>query len=143
MAKQKYKFLPHTADAKFQAFGKTLEEAFENSAYALTDIVTDHRKVKSKVKRVIEIESEDRKALLYDFLEKLIVLIDTDGFLISKVEEVKIKQVDRGFEMRAKLSGDDVIENYSIKTAIKAATYQEMEIEEENGAVMIQAVLDI
>jgi len=142
MAKQKYKFLPHTADAKFRAFGKSLEEAFENSAYALTDIVTDHRKVKAKVKKVIEIESEDRKALLYDFLEKLIVLIDTDGFLISKVEEVKIKQVDRGFELRAKLSGDNVIENYEIKTAIKAATYQEMEIEE-NEEVMIQAVVDI
>ncbi len=138
-----YEFLKHTADAKFRAYGKNLEEAFGNAAYALTDIVTDHKKVRSKAKRMFEIESEDQKALLYDFLEKLIVLIDTDGFVLSKVEEIKIKQVDGGFELKARLSGDDVIENYQIKTAIKAATYQEMEIEKSEDSVVLQAVVDI
>jgi len=51
-----YKFLPHTADAKFQAFGKTLEEAFKNAAYAMTDIITNHKKVKAKVKETIKIK---------------------------------------------------------------------------------------
>ena len=142
MAK-KYKFMPHTADAKFRAYGKNMEEAFENAAYALTDVMTDHRKVKAKVKKEISIESEDRKALLYDFLEKLIVLVDTDSFVLSKVEMLKIKQVEGGFELKAKFSGDNVIENYEIKTSIKAATYQEMEISEEKGKVMLQAVVDI
>ena len=32
---QKYKFLEHTADIKFQAFGKSLEEVFSNCAYAM------------------------------------------------------------------------------------------------------------
>jgi SHS2 domain-containing protein len=31
----KFKFLEHTADIKFQAFGKTKEEAFKNSAFAM------------------------------------------------------------------------------------------------------------
>ena len=31
---ERYKFLAHTADAKFQAFGETLEEAFGNAALA-------------------------------------------------------------------------------------------------------------
>jgi len=140
---KKYEFLKHTADAKFRAYGRTLEEAFENAAYAATDVITDHKKVKSRVKKRIEIESEDQKALLYDFLEKIIVLVDTDNFLISKVDEVKIKQVDEGFELSAKFSGDDVIESYDIKTTIKAATYQEMEIEKTPEIVVVQAVLDI
>jgi len=138
-----YKFLPHTADAKFRAYGKTLEKAFENAAYAMTDVITDHKKVKAKVKRVFEIESEDQKALLYDFLEKLVALVDTDSFLLSKVEEIKIKQVDRGFELKAKVSGDNVIESYDIKTTIKAVTYQEMEIEHEKEGFMLQVVVDI
>ncbi len=29
---QKINFLEHTADVKFEAYGKTLEEAFENAA---------------------------------------------------------------------------------------------------------------
>lgn len=138
-----YEFLKHTADAKFRAYGKTLEEAFANAAYATIDVVTDHKKVKSRVKKQFEIESEDRQALLYDFLEKIVVLIDTDNFLISKVDEVKIKQVNEGFELIAKFSGDNVIENYEIKTTIKAATYQEMEIEKIGDQMIVQAVLDI
>ena len=39
----KFKFLAHTADRKFQAFGKTLEEVFENSALALFNIVYDEK----------------------------------------------------------------------------------------------------
>lgn len=142
MAK-KYEFLKHTADAKFRAYGKTLEEAFENAAYALTDIVTDHKRVKARMKKAIEIESEDKEALLYDFLEKLIALLDTDSFLLSKVDELRITQVDEGFELKAKVSGDNVIENYAIKTTIKAATYQEMEIMKEKEGYALQAVVDI
>ena len=144
MAKQKpYEFLKHTADAKFRAYGKTLEEAFVNAAYAATDVITDHKKVKAKVKKQFEIESEDQQALLYDFLEKVIVLVDTDSFLISKVDEIKIKQVDEGFELKAKFSGDNVIENYDIKTTIKAVTYQEMEIVKTPEQIMVQVVVDI
>ncbi|MBU2522685.1 MAG: archease [Nanoarchaeota archaeon] len=143
MAKKQYEFLKHTADAKFRAYGKTLEEAFVNAAYATTDIITDHKKVKAKVKKQFEIESEDQKALLYDFLERIIVLVDTDSFIISKVEDVKIKQVDGGYELTAKFSGDNVIENYDIKTTIKASTYQEMEIEKIGDQIMLQVVVDI
>ncbi|MGB2763781.1 MAG: archease, partial [Candidatus Aminicenantaceae bacterium] len=31
---ERYRFLEHTSDAKFQAFGNTLEEAFCNAALA-------------------------------------------------------------------------------------------------------------
>ena len=44
----KFKFLEHTADAKFQAFGKNLEETFANAALALTKLMTDS-KVKTKI----------------------------------------------------------------------------------------------
>ena len=32
MSAQKFRYLSHTADAKFQAFGASLEEAFSNAA---------------------------------------------------------------------------------------------------------------
>ncbi len=35
---EKFKFLEHTADIKFQVFGKTLEEVFENTALAISKI---------------------------------------------------------------------------------------------------------
>ena len=45
-----YEFLPHTADTRIRATDKTLAEAFTNAAYATTDTITDHTKIKSTVK---------------------------------------------------------------------------------------------
>ena len=52
---KKFKFLEHTADMKFQSFGKTLEEAFENSAYALAETITKGIKIKSIMKKTIKV----------------------------------------------------------------------------------------
>ena len=37
----KFKYLSHTSEAKFQAFGKSIEEAFSNVALALFNMLTD------------------------------------------------------------------------------------------------------
>ena len=42
----KYKFLKHTADIKFQAFGKNIEDVFENSALALKESICE-KKIKN------------------------------------------------------------------------------------------------
>ena len=66
-----YKFLPHTADVKFQAFGKTLAEAFKNAAYALTDVITDHKKIKPKLKKTIKVKSQEIVKLDFDFADEI------------------------------------------------------------------------
>ena len=45
---EKFKFKPHTADVKFLAYGKDLEEAFTNAALATTAVMTEDP-VKSKI----------------------------------------------------------------------------------------------
>jgi len=138
-----YIYLPHTADAKFQAFGKNLEEAFKNAAYAMTDIITDHLILQSYVKRKIKVISESQEALLYDFLEKLLYLLDTDGFLLNNIKELKILEKKKKLILTASLAGDNHPAKYQTKTTIKAATYQEMFIKHEKGKVTVQVVVDI
>ena len=36
----KYEFIDHTADIKFRSYGNTLDESFENAAYALKEIIS-------------------------------------------------------------------------------------------------------
>ena len=43
-----YEFLPHTADVKFLAYGKTLEEAFQNAALATFQVMST-----KKIKKVL------------------------------------------------------------------------------------------
>lgn len=87
----RYKFLEHTADIKFQAFGNSLEQAFENSALALQEVITQKIKIKSVIKKKIEVKGRDKEALLYNFLEEFLFLLDSEGFVLSKIRDIKIK----------------------------------------------------
>lgn len=134
----KYKFLEHKADAKFQAFGKTLEETFVNAALAMTSVMTDYEKIKPKVTYKIKAEGADKKALLYNFLEQLLILLDTESFLLHKIKSIKINKN----KLEAELIGDKFSnDNYVIKINIKAVTYNNMIIKEK--PFMVQVVVDI
>ncbi len=83
------KFLPHTADIKFQASGATIEKAFEESAKALKQTITK-LKIQDKQERKISIKGKDSEALLYNFLEEFLFLLDAEDFIISRIKEIKI-----------------------------------------------------
>ena len=131
----KYKYLEHTADIKFQAFGKSLEEAFSNSAYAMINIICE-KKVRERITKRIKVKGIDKKSLLYRFLEEILFLLNTKNFLLSKVKKIKIK----GNELTAVLTGDD-LKNYKLGLDVKAVTYNDMFIKEK--PFLIQVVLDI
>ncbi len=135
---KKYEFLEHTADEKFRAYGKTLEEAFINAALATAKIMTDD-KIKPVIEKKIEIKVNTKEKLLYQFLEELLFFVDTEGFILSKVKDLVIKD---NFTLTATFLGDSA-ENYEIKAHIKAVTYNDMFIKEEENLVTIQVVHDL
>jgi len=62
---KRYMFLHHTADAKFQAFGATLEEAFANAVLATAFLMWDWKNVEKKIEYPVEIEARDLKQLCF------------------------------------------------------------------------------
>ncbi len=134
----KYKFLSHTADVKFQAFGKTIEEAFENSALALKEVMAGKIKVKAKIKKSFVVESEDVVNLLYSFLEEFLYLLDAEDFLMSKTK-LKIFQRTR---LEIEILGDKA-SNYKFSNNVKAITYNEMFVKKEKDKFICQVVLDV
>jgi SHS2 domain-containing protein len=139
----RYKFLEHTADAKFQAYGKTLEEAFANAALALTDVVIEQIDVHPNEARKIEVISESKESLLYDFLEKILLLMETSRFAIADIPELEIKTKGKEFQLNVMLLGDVGLEKYDYKRDVKAITYNDMFIKEEKGKVVLQVVVDL
>lgn len=133
----KFKFLEHTADIKFQAFGKSLEEVFENSALAMFNAMFDG-KVKKTQRFNVKAEGKDNENLLYNFLEELIVLFDGKQFFLSGVEKIKIKDG----KLQAEVVGDKA-ENYKISLDVKAITYSEMFVKKQKGKWVAQVVLDV
>jgi SHS2 domain-containing protein len=137
---KKFKFLEHTADIKFQAFGSSLEKAFSNSALALAEVMTKKTRIKPKIKKKIKVNGKDNESLLYNFLEEFLFLFDSEGFILSKINKIKIKDN----ELEADVIGDNV-KNYKISQDVKAVTYNSMfvKFDEKNKKFIIQVVLDV
>lgn len=133
----KYEFLEHTADVKFKAYGKTLNEAYGNVVLAMADLISKGVKIKSRKGKIIEVKGEDKESLLYNFVEEIIYLLDAENFVVVK-GDVTI----RGNNLRAELFGDDASE-YDGLDHVKAATYAEMFVKKGKEGWEVQAVVDV
>ncbi len=137
-----FEYLEHTADAKFRAYGKTLEEAFPNVALAFYNLLIDTRTIKPTLAKKIQVQAKNKESLLFDFVDELVYLLSAEGFLLHHVSELTIVESEGTYKLNATLLGDDH-KNYATHGDIKAATYNDMVIEEKPGQVMIQMVVDV
>ncbi len=142
----KFKYLDHTSEAKFQAYGKTMEEAFGNAVLAMFAMLTDISKVNQKITTKIEKKSTKLDTLLFDFLDEFIILLDVEGLIVSKIEKItivqKMIQEKEVYTLTAIVKGDSY-KKYEVHGDIKAVTYNDMMIQEENGNWTVQVVVDI
>lgn len=139
-----YEFLEHTADAYVAAYGKDLAEAFESAAVAMFDVMTEVERVKAKVEDDVEVEEDDEYALLYSWLENLLVKSDINEMLYSKFKISSIEKTSDGFRLKAKIWGEKFNpEKHPQKVGVKAVTYHRMEILKEPNKVTLRFILDI
>jgi SHS2 domain-containing protein len=138
----KYKFLSHTGDAKFQAFGETLENAFQNTALALASLMWNPTDIKEKEEKTIQVSGRDRQQLLVTFLEEVLFLWESRQFMLSACRKLRIEENKDGLNLEAVLSGDSRPAEYEISGGVKAVTYNEMEIKQ-NNRWTVQVVVDI
>ena len=139
---KKFKYLEHTADAKFKAYGKTIEEAFSNAALAVFNIMVDTEKVEPKIKKEIKITGKNKETLLFDFIDELLFFLDSENFILQKIEKLNIFEKGGIYNLKATAAGDEIDKKYTVSGIVKAITYNEMEITEKNGIWIITAVVD-
>jgi len=140
----KFEFLEHTADVFIAAHGMTLEEAYENAALAMFEVMTDTDKVNPDIEDSVEAEAEDEYALLYSWLEALLVKFETKNMLYSKFKISNLEETSGGFRIQATIWGEKFnAEKHTQKVAVKAVTYHRMEIIKEIDKVTLEFILDI
>ncbi|MCK4366434.1 MAG: archease [Thermoplasmata archaeon] len=132
-----YELIEHTADVAVKAYGKDLSELFANAALGMFNVMTDTSTVKSVGEYTVEVESADLEGLLVDWLSELLYLFDT--------QEVFLREFDvtiDGNKLTASVRGEKLDrERHPLKSDVKAATYHMLEINEEEGYVIV--LLDI
>jgi SHS2 domain-containing protein len=141
---KRFEFLEHTADAYIAAYGKNLAEAFENAALAMFEIMTDVKKVKPAIEDHVEVEAGDEYALLYNWLEALLVKFDTEAMLCSAFKVSSLSKTRNGWRLNAKIWGEKFDPKKHLqKVGVKAVTYHRMEIVKKPSMVTVRFILDI
>jgi SHS2 domain-containing protein len=137
-----YEFFDHPADAKFRAYGKNLEEAFQNAAYALVSLMWDREKIEPRIEHVVFVEGRDLEQLLLAFLEEVLFALDARSFLLHSVCDMTIVCEGNRYQLKGLFRGDRFEEGHETFGDVKAITYHEMAIEEDDQ-VMVQVVVDV
>lgn len=115
-----------TADVAFIAYGKNLDELFENAAMAMFEVMINTEQVKSKIKKEINVDGNDLVSLMFNWLNNLLVYVDGDNLAFSKFD---VKIDENKFNLDAVCSGEKIDnKRHEIRTAVKAATYHKLEI---------------
>jgi len=140
-----FKFLEGIAiaDVAFEAYGKSLEEAFSNAALAMFEVETNTKKVKPKIKKKVKVEGEDLQALLFDWLSELLFLRGIKRMFFSKFN-VKIKKLNGRHKLDAEVYGEKVDrKRHELRVEVKAISYQMMQVIDKPKNCKVRVILDV
>lgn len=139
-----FEFLEHTADVYIRAHGTTMQQAYENAALAMFETITKSSKIAQTTEETLEVEAEDQYALLYNWLEALLVKLETEGKLYSRFEIFEWQESAENFKIKARVWGEKFNpKRHPQKVAVKAVTYHRMVVICEPERVVLEFILDI
>jgi len=136
-----YESLSHTGDAGVRVRGESWEDLLEKSARAFYDVMTDEGRVRAgPVERTVEVEGADRVEVLVAWLGEFLYLYEVHRLLFGGIvfEEATATRV------RARLRGEAFDpERHEIKTEMKAVTYHEASVRQEEGGWVAEVIFDL
>ncbi len=140
-----YRYLPHTADVKFVAFGKSMEKAFDNSAMALFDTIAEVKELERRDEKVyilkLKANSDDIKDLLWKMLQRCLSVSDSKGLFCygcsSKIT-IKNKKYFLNYAVSCRKKNVECS-----KLEVKGISKYDMEIKKSKKGIRITAVVDV
>jgi SHS2 domain-containing protein len=134
-----YRLLDHTADLGFECEAATREALFETAAVALADIMARVEPLSAADTLDVKVTGGDDASRLRAFLQEVLFHFETKGFL-PKEATVTID----GEVVKGTLRGQRVdLATHPIERVVKAVTYHDLEVEEEEGGWRARVILDL
>jgi len=139
-----YKFIDHTADIAFDVEAETLEELFTSAAEAWKESVLEKEvRLELTKQKKIELEAGSIEQLLVEFLSELNFLLFTKKWLYLSLKNLSVTNENTLWKFSASMNGNEISEQVLLKQEIKAITYHQMEIVNENSKYKTRVVFDI
>jgi len=137
---KRFEQIEHPSDVGIMAFGKSFSELFANSALGMFSLIADIKSVKPKESFEVEALADDKGSLLVNWLNELLFLEDTKHVLFC---DFKIKAISDK-EIKAVVSGEKIdVSRHKLARSIKAATYNQLKVEQENETWSARVVFDV
>ncbi len=137
---RRFEILDHTADIGIIVYGENLKGLFENAGEAFFHLITDLRKVKGRIERRVNIGAESLDRLMVDWLSELLYLHDVENLLFNGFNVDSIGEDG----LKAAVKGEPFQEGvHVIKTEVKAVTYHQIEVRQEDRGWRAQVILDL
>jgi SHS2 domain-containing protein len=137
---KKYETFDHTADLGVRVFGQTAKELFANAAYALFDLLTDVKRIRETLGFDLHVEAADREELLVRWLSELLFLSESPGYLFKRFSISHLDQTS----LRAVAHGETFDPSrHAFNLEIKAVTYHQVAVKEEDGKWEARVIFDI
>jgi SHS2 domain-containing protein len=145
----RYEMIEHLSDAKLRAYGKNMNELFENAAEGMFSAITNLDDVKNTAEKEIKVNIKGETGLedlLISWLEKLLYLCEVDGLLFSyfKIKDLKSTGYER--TISATVKGEKINrEKHEILMQIKAPTYHGLYIrkDKKTGIYKAEIIFDV
>jgi len=137
-----YKFLEDVtyADVAFEARGKTLSELFRESALALFESMANTKTVKPAIKKEITLNADTIERLLFEFLEEIVVIKDTD---VMVFQDLEVAVDDAKKSVHATIRGDKINHTtQELHQDVKAVTMHYFKVQKQKEWIA-RVVLDI
>jgi SHS2 domain-containing protein len=129
------------SDVMFEARGESLDDLLETASRALFSIVCDIDRIDPVQSFEMEVEGDDEKDLIHEYLSRLLTESDIRGLFFSHFEVRSEKKLNR-LTVRAKVSGEPITPEKG-GTVAKGITYYGLSIEQSSSGYTARIAVDV
>lgn len=142
--KEGHRLLEHTTDAYIEAWGPTLERAFAHAAEGFYETMLNLEKIEPTVEANVRADGHDKKELLYNWLETLLLEFDIKEMVYASYDISIASDGPTLFNLHARVRGEKYDRSkHGAKTEVKGVTYHLMTIEERAKETTVGFILDL
>ncbi len=115
------------ADEEIHVKGKTMKEVFEKTALALTEVMVNTKTIRTKRKKTIIVTAKNEEEMLFQLLEDIITLKDSEQILFKKFG-LTIKKEGAHMRLHCIAKGEKINDKQKLRTDVKGITRHEFSL---------------
>ena len=143
--RERWEHFEHTADVGVRGIGPSPAAAFTQVGHAFFALLAaDSTRIKPLLERRIELSAPDLETLLYDYLNELVFIFDTDRIVFREFDLELTEDSPRRFRLRGSLRGQTFDpKRHEATVEPKGATYTGLRVERSGDRWIAQCVVDV